>query len=219
MGKLINTARSGRRTTAAGALRSGRISGHSIALEVRDVSNDYVRLTERIAEVESVLNVFQEFGHKLRYAENLATEILEQTPIRLHDPVYERLLRRGASAVLNGTEWLTSAEVDALAPGASQRSNAHARANRMLAERRVFAIEHGGRKRYPRYAFDALGTPYPVVREVLLAFGDAAPLRVASWFESASVALDGRRPRELVDSDPAAVVRAAQEHVQGPVHG
>ncbi|MYN40341.1 DUF2384 domain-containing protein [Duganella sp. FT109W] len=145
--------------------------------------------------------------------------VLEQTPIRLHDPVQERLRQRAATAVLNGTEWLTSAQVDALAPGADKRNNAHARANRLLGEGRVFAIEQGGRKHYPRYAFDALGTPHGAVREVLQAFGDAPPLRVASWFESTSAALDGRRPRELLDSDPVAVVRAAREHVAGPLHG
>lgn len=147
------------------------------------------------------------------------SRIFEQTPIRNLDPVQERLRQRGALAVLNGTEWLTSAEVDALVPGTAKRSNAHARAHRLLGDGRVFAIEHGGHKRYPRYAFDALGTPYPAVREVLQLFGKAPALRVASWFESATALLDGHRPRELLDSDPDAVVQAARAHIEGPLHG
>lgn len=109
--------------------------------------------------------------------------------------------------------------MDRLIPGSGTRINAHARANRLLSEGTVFAIEHGGKKRYPRYAFDPLGNPYPAVREVLQLFGKTSPLRVASWFESSSAALNGRRPREALEADPTAVVQAAREHIAGPVHG
>lgn len=146
-------------------------------------------------------------------------KIFNQMPIRAHDPVQEQLRQRGAEAVLNGTEWLTSAEVDGLAPAAAKRSNAHARANRLLAEGRIFAIEHDGKKRYPRYAFDNLGNPQPILREVLRVFDGTPALRIASWFESTSAALDGQRPRSLMERQPRAVLQAARAHVEGPVHG
>src|SRR5471032_891991 len=146
-------------------------------------------------------------------------QLVERTPVRRLDVVQERLQLRMVMAVLNGTAWLSSTEVDSLGPDRGVRSNPHARANRLLSDGKVFAIERAGRKEYPRYAFDALGNPYPAIREVLQVFGNTPALRVASWFESTSAALDGRRPREVLDSDPAAVVRAAREHIEGPMHG
>lgn len=145
--------------------------------------------------------------------------LLEQTPIRRLDLVQERLQQRMVTAVLNGTAWLSSAEVGSLGQTGGAPSNPHARAHRLLSEGRVFAIERAGRKEYPRYAFDGLGNPYPALREVLRVFAGWPALRVASWFESASAALDGRRPREVLESDPDAVLRAAQQHMAGPVHG
>jgi hypothetical protein len=146
-------------------------------------------------------------------------QLLERTPIRRLDLVQERLQQRMVTAVLNGTPWLSSTEVGALGQGGVAPSNPHARASRLLNEGKVFAIERAGRKEFPRYAFDALGNPYPVVREVLQVFAGWSALRVASWFESAGAALDGKRPRELLELDPQAVVRAAKEHGEGPVHG
>lgn len=148
-----------------------------------------------------------------------AQQLLERTPIRRLDLVQERLQQRMVYAVLSGTPWLSSAEVGALGQGGVAPANPHARASRLVREGRVFAIERAGRSEFPRYAFDALGNPYPAVRDVLQVFAGWPALRVASWFESASAALDGKRPRELLELDPQAVVRAAREHAEGPVHG
>lgn len=149
----------------------------------------------------------------------MSKSILERTPIQRLDPVQERLQQRMVTAVLNGTPWLSSVEVDDLGQNGATRSNRQARANRLLREGAIFAIERSGRREYPRYVFDALGNPYPVVRDVLRLFTSWSGLRVASWFESASAALDGRRPRELLEQDPDAVLRAAKQHVEGPLHG
>ncbi|MBP1203006.1 hypothetical protein JOD97_001020 [Duganella sp. 1411] len=211
MSKLIATSRfkrfysgNARVSAVAGALRVGR-----------------AEIQERHAfeELQKVLTLIREGETLARQLTSSVAQIVERTPIRPYDPVQERLRQRAATAILNGTEWLTSTEVDALVPGSGKRINSHARANRLLSEGKVFAIEHGGKKRYPRYAFDPLGNPYPAIRDVLQLFGKASPLRVASWFESSSVALNGRRPREVLEADPTAVVLAAREHIAGPVHG
>lgn len=218
MSKLIATKRfrfRGTRVPAlASALRSVRPPAEQ--LKPRWGGIDEPRVSE---ELQKVLTAIREGEMLVRQLTSSVAHIVERTPIRSYDPVQERLRQRAATAVLNGTEWLTSTEVDSLAPGGIVRSNSHARANRLLTEGKIFAIEYGGKKRYPRYAFDALGRPYPAVRDVLQAFGVASPLQVASWFESASVALDGRRPREVLDVDPEAVIQAASEHIAGPAHG
>ncbi|CBL43772.1 hypothetical protein HDN1F_01890 [gamma proteobacterium HdN1] len=48
---------------------------------------------------------------------------------------------------------------------------------------RVFAVSHGSREYYPRYQFDAMYEPLPIIREVLAAFGEVAdPWVLAAWF-------------------------------------
>ena len=144
----------------------------------------------------------------------VAQSLMDESPIRRIDPVVEKLQRRTVDAVLNGASWLTSKEVGTRAdPNAA---NKHALASRLLKEGRVFAIERAGRKEFPDYAFDPLGNPLPAVREVLGILEGYSPFRLASWFESRSARLAGRRPREVLATDPDAVIVAARAHLQGP---
>jgi hypothetical protein len=144
-------------------------------------------------------------------------ELYEATPVRRLSPVRADLERKAIEAVLSGTEWLTAQEV-----GQRQNpdaTNQHAVASRWKREGKVFFIEHKGVTLYPKYIFDEFGNPVPEVAEVLKIFEGYRPFRIASWFESTSSMLHGRRPREVRATDPQAVVDAARNHVIGPVHG
>ena len=136
---------------------------------------------------------------------NVSSELPPSTIVRLQQQMI--------NAVLGGTHWLTVSEVRDI----SCADNAPV--HRWLQEGRVFAIERDGHKEFPRYAFDSGGIPLPVLQEVLKEFGDTPPIRVASWFESTSATLNGKRLRELLTSAPDSVVAAARLHIQGPVHG
>lgn len=144
-------------------------------------------------------------------------EMVDNAPIRRMDPLEEKLQKRAIDAVLNGTAWMTSKEVGARVDPTA--ANKHAQASRWLREKRIFAIERANVKEFPSYAFDPLGNPVQELREILAILDGYSPFRVASWFESTSSQLDGRRPRELLGTNPAAVIEAARAHVQGPVHG
>ena len=146
-----------------------------------------------------------------------AQDLVDSSPIRRIDPVVEKLQKRTVDAVLNGASWATSKEVGARAD--ANAANKHALASRLLKDRRVFAIERAGRKEFPDYAFDPLGNPVPAMREVLGILAGYSPFRLASWFESRSSRLGGRRPREVLATNPAAVIAAARAHLLGPVHG
>lgn len=135
----------------------------------------------------------------------------------LIDPVPERLQQRAVSAVLNGTVWLTPTVVGARVD--PKAANKHALASRLLKEGRVFAIERGGHNEFPSYAFDSQGNPIPAMREVLGILAGYSPFRLTSWFESTSSQLGGRRPREVLATDPESVIAAARAHLTGPVHG
>ena len=147
----------------------------------------------------------------------LAQNLVDTTPIRRLDPLVEKLQARTVQAVLSGTAWHPAKAVGARAdPNAG---NLHALASRLLKERRVFAIERAGVKEYPDYAFDPLGNPIPAMRDVLGALTGYSPFRLASWFESTNAHLGGRRPREVLGTDPQAVIAAARAHAEGPMHG
>ncbi|HEV7834562.1 MAG TPA: hypothetical protein VGP09_14435 [Caballeronia sp.] len=144
-------------------------------------------------------------------------ELFDATPVRRLSPVRADLERKAIEAVLSGTEWLTAQEV-----GQRQNpeaTNQHAVASRWKKEGKVFFIEHKGVTLYPKYIFDEFGNPVSEMAEVLKIFEGYRPFRIASWFESTSSMLRGKRPREVLATDPKAVVEAARDHVVGPVHG
>lgn len=156
-------------------------------------------------------------GAMTQFLSQDAQALVDRTPIRLHDPVVQRLKQRAADAILNGTSWLTSREVGLRADPAA--ANPHSIASRWLSQGRVFAIEYRGQKVFPDYAFDLLGQPIAELREVLKILESHSALRVASWFESSSSRLDGRKPREWLASQPGIVIDAARAHLAGPLHG
>ena len=72
---------------------------------------------------------------------------------------------------------------------------------------------------YPRYQFDMLFRPLPVMHQVLADFGDVAPVQVASWMESPNSYLAGKRPREVIEHVPQEVLAALAERRRGGMHG
>jgi hypothetical protein len=111
---------------------------------------------------------------------------------------------------MGGTTWLTAAEL----PGHAMPLLAE-----WLEQRRIFALEQEGVQVFPRYAFDPMGEPLPILQKVLEVLTGRSPFQIASWFESPSAYLDARRPREVLELDGPAVVLAALRTVEGPVHG
>jgi len=147
--------------------------------------------------------------------------IIEATPIRPLDAARAALEQRAIAALFSGTEWLTAEQIGRLRDPDAR--NPHGTANRWRSEGKVFALTKGGTLYYPRYAFDETLDPRRVVADVMAVLGAGAggtsPYRLASWFESTCSPLDGRRPREVLATDPAAVLAAAHAHAAGPVHG
>ncbi|MEX3963339.1 hypothetical protein AB4Y42_14140 [Paraburkholderia sp. EG286B] len=119
------------------------------------------------------------------------------------------LQAQAVEAILASTQWLTYGTSGAT-PG---------RWKDWHQEGRVFAVDWGEQTLYPAYLFDGRGNPIPEVAEILKVFEGYRPFRIASWFESTNSLLRGKRPREVLSSDPTAVIAAARAHVAGPVHG
>lgn len=175
------------------------------------------RELERICLTDSVVQTLQSSGLLYEWKGPSSQELIESAKFRQPDPVVMRLRKRAVDAVLNGTDWLKAKDVGSRAD--PEASNPHSIVSRWVKRGEVFSLEQGGVKLFPDYIFDELGNPLPVVKEILKVFENRSAFRIASWFESTSSALGGKRPRELVKSDPDIVLEAARDSVLGVQHG
>lgn len=134
-----------------------------------------------------------------------------------NDSLEDQLKQRAMDRVMKGTTWLTADDVSS--GMGSEGLKTGLTVDDLLAESSVFAIEGAPGLLFPAYAFDTHGQPLPAMKKILEALNDCSAVSIACWFESTSSQLGGKRPRELLQLDPAAVVIAAQAFVVGPEHG
>lgn len=124
-------------------------------------------------------------------------------------------LRRQAEvrdAFLRSVPLLTSAAIGEL--GRSTARNASALASRWKKEGRIFAVPNGRADLYPAFQIDEHGQPRAVVAEVLRHFAAETDWARALWWTSPSGWLGGRRPLEVLDAEPEAVVEAARRSTE-----
>lgn len=90
------------------------------------------------------------------------------------------------------------------------------------ADHRIFSIDHDGCRSFPVYAFRAQGevSPIPALRDVLSIL---CPMKdgwgVSFWFISPSGLLGGKRPKDLLSTEPGVLISAAHEEAGGVTHG
>lgn len=137
---------------------------------------------------------------------NLFMGDITPTPV---DMDRARLEAKAWRQILTGGEWLTAAQVGELANLGS--GNPVATVNRWKKGRKIFAVTRDGRDYFPRYALDAEFRPLPAIAAVLKLLPWQDGERLAAWFESTSSFLQGRRPREVLATDPLWVERGAQD--------
>lgn len=150
------------------------------------------------------LAVAQKAGILITMATNMNPTSLSESRKRA------KLQQRALDAIMNGTQWLTLEQL-AVTLGLGAHPEATPSQLQIVAE--CFSIQKDGRDVYPRYAFGDDFRPLPAMAEVMKTFQGWDALRMAGWFESTSSYLQGRRPRELIESDPALVVSAARDVV------
>ncbi|MCD6680857.1 MAG: hypothetical protein LT102_09425 [Burkholderiaceae bacterium] len=141
-------------------------------------------------------------GRADRLAE-LATGLAEPSM----DLVEERTRRmRTIRQVFEEGDWLTAEQINALQ--ASPPSNKAHPASDWKRRGRIFSVNYGGREYFPRYEFDALYQPLPVIKEIIAAFGDVADAwQLAAWFHFPSpwlVVRDRRGARNIAPRDALA---------------
>ena len=123
-----------------------------------------------------------------------------------------RLEAQAVRAIRQGTEWLTAAEIGELADLGP--ANPIATVSRWKLQGRTFALRHGGKDYYPKYALGPDFHPLPVIKDILAVLVGYDPELLAGWFDSTSRFLGGKRPRELVANEPAKALAAARNMIE-----
>ncbi|MBY0365369.1 hypothetical protein CDN99_15725 [Roseateles aquatilis] len=122
-------------------------------------------------------------------------------------------------AVLQGADWLTAAQLAEVA-GLSA-SNPSTQPNKWKRLKQIFAIDLNGVDYFPGYGLDPETgyRPRKSLTQVLKVFGDDKDgWGLAYWFLGANSFLGGRRPQDVLLTDPSAVVAAAQDEMSAVEH-
>jgi hypothetical protein len=196
---------------------------HESDLSIEDVSNMIHAIEEAFGSgkgeacsisprefVREVVPLFWQSIHDGRIEElkRAAAVYPPCVEIRSVDTRLMEMQKNAAEVILQGTEWLPAIQVGRLAERSG--SNPAALANRWKKEGKLFSISWKGKDWYPRYAFDDVIQPRPVIAEVIRTFGgDMDPWRIAAWFESSNARLAGLKPRELMN-EPERIAAAAR---------
>lgn len=129
------------------------------------------------------------------------------------------MIARARTAVLEGTDWLTAAQIADVA-GLSA-SNPSAQPNKWKRQRRIFAIHHNGIDYFPGYGLDPETgyRPRKSLKPILDAFGDEKDgWGLAYWFFAVNGFLGGRKPQDVLATEPERVLAAARDEMAAVVH-
>jgi len=127
---------------------------------------------------------------------------------------------RARAAVLSSSEWLSAKDIAERA-GLST-ANASSTPWKWKQDGSIFAISSEGRDLYPLYGLDPDSDFRPLKSLKLITGvfkGHKEGWGMAHWFASVNSFLGGKRPMDLIKSDPDRVLDAAKDEVEGVVHG
>lgn len=147
--------------------------------------------------------------------ERLAEVLVPRTPPSPRLLREAAMLARARNAVLNSGDWLTAAQV-AEAAGLSSK-NPSAQPHKWKKQGQIFAVNHRGTDYFPGYALDP-GTnfrPVAMLASIIDVFAESKDgWGMAYWFGSENSFLGGRRPQDMLISEPALVLKAAKDEVR-----
>ncbi|MGK0149709.1 hypothetical protein [Pseudomonas putida] len=117
-------------------------------------------------------------------------------------------------------DWLSWPEASSLLSGADKGlTEPHAS---WLWDVVAFSISYEGVEYFPRFAVKACGQAAEsegMKRVIAILSTRMSGWGMAFWFESSNSYLRGKLPKDVISSDPDAVVRAAQDEIDGISHG
>ena len=201
------------------ALRHSRAE-HAISLTFNHESESTVRaIAEALASLAPMVATL--IKQRQRDALDMIVEALVPTvPLPAHMMVETRMAAQARREVLASGDWLTAAQVAALAGFST--TNPSAQPNKWKKDTQIFAVRHLGQDYFPAYGLDADAGYRPVksLALILAVFGTAKDgWGLAYWFASANSFLGGKRPQDLLHQSPDRVLAAATDEVAEIAHG
>jgi hypothetical protein len=172
-------------------------------------------LAEASRLILACVQIMGSLVHQRRDTERLIEAMLPESPVPT--PVAVLQARRNAAAREELiTEFGLLSSVDIASRAGSRAKNKAALANRWKQEGKIFSIHHQGLVFFPAFQFDDDGQPLPVIARSLAMLGrQSTGWELALWFLAANGWLDGKRPVDLLRSEPEAVSRAAEREAEG----
>lgn len=131
-----------------------------------------------------------------------------------------KMIAKAQEQVILSTEWLNTADLSELAGFKS--TNKSSGPTKWKSSHKIFCVKYQGEELYPIYALDKNNNFRPLdgLQAILKLFaGRKEGWGVAYWFAGANSFLGGRRPQDLLESDPGLVLQAAQDELEGVTHG
>lgn len=133
---------------------------------------------EKAAQIIAASNSFQDVCNS---ADDLAQLIVTQ--VRPSGLMLEERLghKRTIQKVIEEGDWLTAEDINKLQIPPPE--NKSLPASDWELSRQIFSVTYDGKDYYPRYQFDAMYQPLPVVSDIIKAFGECADTwSLATWF-------------------------------------
>ena len=176
------------------------------------------------ATLENAMLLIELLGQRLddlekaemeRIIEAVVPSLLDRPPSAFIDQARRNAEAR--AAFMRDYEVLDADQVHELY--GSKAQNRSALAARWRSDKKIFAVQRGGRFLYPAFQFDAQGLPRKVISKVLAALGDSVGgWQTALWFVTPNGWLDSEKPVDLLDPEPDAVLDAAADVAEPAVY-
>jgi len=176
--------------------------------------NDPFERTLLLLRLTLVLKYVQRQREAMERMARMIEAMMPQTAVPLPAEVLQA--RRNAvmrEAMFREFGALTSAQIGELA--GSKSPNRAALAHKWKSDGRIFSVPHQGANYFPGFQFDGEGQPIPLVAQIIRILHELSPWELALWFTSRDGYLGGRRPVDLLTSEPARVVFAAEREAEG----
>lgn len=191
-----------------------------IALTLEHGSIPAVRaLAETVVSIAPLVRTILERRQK-EVMDAILEALVPEVPPPQHMLIEARMTAQARKQVLDNGDWLTAAQVADVAGFST--SNPSAQPNKWKKAGLIFAIRHRGIDYFPGYGLDPAAGYRPVraLAKILKAFdGRKDDWGLAYWFASLNSFLGGRRPQDLLSTDPDQVVAAAEDELAGVAHG
>lgn len=131
------------------------------------------------------------------------------------------MIGKARAAVLEGTEWVSASELADMAGFSA--SNPNAQPSRWKTQGKIFSVKPAsGVELFPVFALDphASYRPRKEMADIIAVLRDKKDgWGMAYWFTSINSFLGGKRPQDVLMTDPQKVLAAATDEVQAITHG